>query len=294
MARSLHIEHFRSAVAAILATATLTACTTAQRGPAADSTVAPQLPAASFRSVGPGIFDLGQVRLDQHRRCLSFPAVVNFVDVPMEYLIVHANGKTHESVLVTETHPYHIHVAALLLGARGAEIGSWPESDSAPIPGDHLVVEISWRRWFRHHRIPAARTVLDRNAGREMATGPWIYNGSRIAEDAFTAERDGSIVSLITDPDALINNQLPGRNDDENWFANRRILPPMGSKVRVHLSLENASQPPGAPVLSTEPRSAGTPADLHSSGSSNSSGYVFPLGRNRSCTDPRRCMTARL
>src|SRR5579872_693409 len=40
---------------------------------------------------------------------------------PMEYLLVAAWGKTHESILETETMPYRIHAAMLLLSANHGE-----------------------------------------------------------------------------------------------------------------------------------------------------------------------------
>src|SRR6185312_704288 len=63
---------------------------------------------------------IGLVRLDKHQKSVQFPAVLNQDHGLIEYLLVTARGKTHESLLKTEAEPYHIHVAMLLLGAKGA------------------------------------------------------------------------------------------------------------------------------------------------------------------------------
>jgi len=96
-----------------------------------------------LKQIGPGIFELGKVRLDKGRRAVSFPAALNMNDGPVEYLIVTTSGKTHESLLRTDVEPYHIHLAMLLLGATGAGTNSFPEDSAKPLPGDTIDLELS-------------------------------------------------------------------------------------------------------------------------------------------------------
>ena len=70
-----------------------------------------------------------------------------------------------------------------------------------------------------------------------VPTTAWIYNGSNFSEDAFTAERDGSILSLHIDPDALINNARPGRTNDDLHLPNSAKLPPLGTPVEITIRL---------------------------------------------------------
>src|SRR5687767_3996798 len=72
------------------------------------------------KEVAPGIFEVGTVRIDKHTRTATVPAKVNMVDGLVEYLCVTPNGSTHESVLVSDAGPQNVHVAMLLLGAKGA------------------------------------------------------------------------------------------------------------------------------------------------------------------------------
>src|SRR5579862_6141521 len=55
-----------------------------------------------LRMVGPGVFEVGKVRLDQRRRAITFPAVLNRAEGSMEYFLVTTYGKTHESILKTD------------------------------------------------------------------------------------------------------------------------------------------------------------------------------------------------
>src|SRR5207247_9921475 len=150
----------------------------------------------------------------------------------LEYLIVTSTGKTHESLLRTEAKPLQIQLALLLLGARGTT-NALPAEPDKTLPGDAVDIELSWAVDDRVRHFPPEECITDHRAGRAMSPGHWTYNGSRLREDGFAAQIDGSIVSLITDADALINNPRPGREDDDNWLARAKDLPPLNSPVEV-------------------------------------------------------------
>lgn len=202
---------------------------------------------ASLVQIGPGLFKLGEVLLDKNLRTVRFPAVVNLREGNIEYVVVTTSGKTHESIFKTEAQPLHIQLALLLLGARG-NTNALPEDPTKPLPGNPIVVEVNWKaeakagselRSFR-----AEHFVHDRRTQRVLAAGNWAYTGSRIREDGFAAQVDGSIVSLITDPDALINNPRPGREDDDNWLVRTNDLPALNIPVELILRLP---EPSGSP-----------------------------------------------
>jgi hypothetical protein len=54
-----------------------------------------------------------------------------------------------------------------------------------------------------------------------------------VGEGSFAAQRDGSIVSVILDPAALINNPRPGRENDDLWIPNEKLLPPPDTSLTV-------------------------------------------------------------
>src|SRR5688500_4438128 len=72
-----------------------------------------------LRKISEDIFQIGAVRLDKKTRTATFPAQVNMVAGNIEYLLVQASGKLHESILKPEAAPLHLHTAMLLLGAKG-------------------------------------------------------------------------------------------------------------------------------------------------------------------------------
>ena len=190
-----------------------------------------------FKRVGPALLELGQVRLNPETRVITFPATVNLRDVNVEYLVVTREGKTHESLLRTEAEPLHLQLALLLLDAKGAGTNAFPKTQSPALPGEKLDLEVTWKTGGTTKTVRAEELVLDLQAHVPAARGPWIYTGSRMREGAFAAQVDGSIISLITDPDALINNPRPGREDDDRWKPHTAVLPPLNTPVEVSIRL---------------------------------------------------------
>jgi hypothetical protein len=195
---------------------------------------------APIEQVAPGILRIGKAQLDQHARTVTFPASVNLREGVVEYLVVHEGGKTHESVLKTDTQPYHIHLALLLLGAKGASPDSLSFDPSVPLQGESVHLRIKWIENGRTREQPAEQLARNRVILDSMTEGPWTFNGSRVIDGTFIAQRDGSIVSVIFDVDALINNPRPGGENDELWEVNPGAIPPLNVPVEVIVELKQS------------------------------------------------------
>jgi hypothetical protein len=154
----------------------------------------------------------------------------------IEYVVVTTTGKLHESLLKTEAQPQDLHVAMLLLGAKGAPPATPVTTNS--VPGEKISIEV---RPENGASQPIEEYVIDLKANKSMTRGPWIYNGSRVIDGTFIAQRDGSIVSLITDPDALVNNPRVRREDDENWHVNTNKVLRVNTPVEVTFKLLNST-----------------------------------------------------
>ena len=202
-----------------------------------------------IREISPGIFALGEVRIDKEQRTVSFPARLNLDEGPMEYFLVTSWGKTHESILKTDTEPFRIHLAMLLLdtnaGAAHAASNGPPVSTggfvSHPsrerLPGEAVSIELKWTAGGRERRARAEEMIFNTAQNAAMRTGDWVYTGSRVAEGLFLAEIEGSIISLVTDAEALINNEGTGHDNDTIWLANTNNLPPSNTPVTVSIKL---------------------------------------------------------
>jgi hypothetical protein len=191
----------------------------------------------AVRPLGGGEFEIGLVRLNKHERSVRFPAEVNMREQTVEYAVVHRTGKTHESVLRTEARPQDIHVAMLLLGAKPVMTRSFgPDGKALPL-GESVRIEVSWTNAAGAVTRPIEDLVWNPEAKESLPRGDWIYNGSNFSEGAFTAQRDGSIISIHIDPEALVNNPRPGRENDDLHTPHAEKLPPLGTPVQVTMRL---------------------------------------------------------
>lgn len=196
---------------------------------------------APLKEIEPGIFELGKVRLNKKQKSFDFPATVNMTQGLIEYALVSSTGKLHESLLQTGVEPYQIHLAALLLGVKCAGADS-PEPSARPAPspvvsGGKVSVWVSWKSGGAEKRCRLESLILNLQTKSPMSQGAWIYSGSRVVDGTFLAQRDGSLIAIIADPDALVNNPRPGRENDEIWEVNSAKAPPLGTAVRVTIQL---------------------------------------------------------
>lgn len=204
------------------------------------------------KQVSPGVYQIGTVRLDQKTKSISFPASVNQKQGPAEYLLVTSWGATHESVFQTRTRPFHIQVAMLLLGvkqeprapkdgesgqAQSIEQGPITEPSSDILTGAAIEVDVHWTVEGEQKGGSIDSFIIDTNNENAKPDVRLIYNGSRVVNNMFAGEIEGSVISLITNPLALMNNVSAGRLTDDIWQVNGKALPARDHPVNVVIKL---------------------------------------------------------
>jgi len=212
-----------------------------------------------LKQISRDIFQLGAVRLDKSRKTVQFPAQLNMRDGLIEYLLVNARGKTYESLLRTDTEPYYIHLAMLLIGAKGAPqtaallhapsesfhvnhpAGATNSPPALAIQGDPVTIELAWQLPDGRKQLRAEDCIMNLATKTNANHGPWTYNGSRVINGIFVAQHEASIVAMIDDIDAMVNNPRPGSDNDEIWQINSNVLPPTNTPVEVTFKLETPS-----------------------------------------------------
>ena len=206
----------------------------------------PDIAPPAIRELAPGVWQVGDMRVNKAEESVRFPARMNMTEGLLEYVLVREQGKDHESLLTTSVQPYHLQVAMLLLGAKGADpkrLTNAPPSGpiratesvsaSPPIPGDTVSVEVEWGADGRTNRRPAEALLLNKKTGQPMSSGSWTFSGSMVWEGVFIAQIEGSIIAVISDIGAQFNNPRPDRDVDSLWEANTRVLPPERHPVSV-------------------------------------------------------------
>lgn len=189
------------------------------------------------KQLGPGRFQLGGVEINQHTRSLTLPVQINQSTGLVEYLLVHETGKIHESVLRTSVKPLEVHLAFLLLGGQS----TGPSSPS----GTNIPVWLSLvaREGSTNDSCPAEELILNLQNKFPMTAGPWEYSSMPLTGGKFRPQKEGSIISIIKDPDALVNNPRPGNENDEIWLihTNRLNRLPTNLVLRIELKPQKNS-----------------------------------------------------
>jgi hypothetical protein len=205
-----------------------------------------------LREISPGVFEYHGVRLDKKNRRISFPGTVNQREGFIEYLLVNEKGKAHESLLATSVLPLDIHLAMLLVGLKEDETANAHEPvpptaiDSAylrsapPLKGTPVHLSVTWIEKGRSREISPDEWILNLQTNHAMTPGPWTYNGSLVQDGVFLATQELSIVAVITDPTALVNNPRPGYDNDEIWQVRDQVVPPLDTPVEINITLADS------------------------------------------------------
>ncbi|MEN9572404.1 MAG: hypothetical protein RL514_259 [Verrucomicrobiota bacterium] len=229
----------------------LAASAAAQQPPGLPEAKPPAPP--TIREVSTGIFQVGGVKLEKAARRVSFPAKLNMTNGPLEYLLVTTAGKTHESVLATDIEAQHLQVAMLLLGAQGMQASALTNAPSGgpitqgtvrnpPLPGEPVLIEVTWTQGGKVQRRRLEELVFNKRAKEPMPKGEFTFTGSRLWQGKFVAQTEGSLIALITDPDAVFNNPRPNRDADDTWVVRDEAVPPQETVVEVSVTLVPAGQ----------------------------------------------------
>ena len=190
----------------------------------------------------------GAIVIDKERKSATFPAAINLTQGALEYLLVTEMGKTHESLLSTKVQPYDLQVAMLLLGLKPndaasaeppAQINRQYLQKAAELRGPKVDLFLSWHDANGDHRLRPEDLILNTEARAQMTRGPWTYNGSGLYGGKFLAQVEGSIVALVRDSAAMVNNPRPGNDNDQIWEVNQTLVPPAGTPVGVIFQLES-------------------------------------------------------
>jgi hypothetical protein len=209
-----------------------------------------------LKEISPGIVECNGVRLDKAHHRISFTGMVNQRQGLIEYLVVNEKGKVHESLFSTKVLPHDIHLALLLIGLKDPGSNSKepvPPSaidaaylQSAPkLKGPDVHLTVKWTDAGKETEIPAEDWVFNLDTKQPMSNGPWTYNGSRVENGVFLADQEFSIVAVITDPTALVNNTRKGYDNEDIWQCREASIPPINTPVEIGIVLgeTNAAKP---------------------------------------------------
>ena len=208
-------------------------------------------PTPAVEKIGQHRYRLGGIEFDAETREVSVPVAVNMREGgPLEYVLVHENGKIHESIFVTEISPHDLQVAMKLVKYKA---GSGDVFNSLLRPED--IEEEGGKEGDRGEsvtfsflpddgeEIAVASTVYDGIDSVPLDEGGWIFTGSLVDRGDFMAEIEGSIIAIYLDANAMFNMTRPGADNDDRWGANKKLIPEIGTKGALLIRPDGADRP---------------------------------------------------
>jgi hypothetical protein len=236
--------------AIILLTASLSLASAQDRAPVEPATLpAPEQP---MKPVQPAIeklddtrYRIGKIILDKKSREIRFPARINMSEGLLEFLVVHENGKLHESLLVSDISPTHLNLAFTLLRYPASrELYALPNetggiSDKFPVvpddikAGARIAIEVEWEENGKTRRLPVNEWIQHSVRTTAMPAGPWVYGGSEFYAGKFAPETSGDIAAIFVSHSSLINYPGDGNLDDTVWVVFPKRVPAQGTNVTV-------------------------------------------------------------
>jgi hypothetical protein len=214
--------------------------------------------------IGEHRYRFGHVIVDTAEKLVRVPCRVNMHRGMIEFMAVASEGKLHESVLLAEAEPLHIHLALLLLGLDPGK-GARYHGDLEPPSGPGVEARVEWHapapapgRASSGLAPPSAEPghlatarleefAWDIPARRPMPPVAWLFTGSMPPGPGPRIEEERSVVATYRDPGAVLTNPLPTGADDTVYKVNERLVPPVGTPVTLLLRPEAGKAHHGDP-----------------------------------------------
>jgi len=211
-------------------------------------------PEVSVKQIGEHQYRLGEIEFDSKTRELRFPVTVNMREGgPIEYLLVHENGKVHESILTTVVSPLHLQIAMKLLrykAGHGDVFNRFLRPEAIEKEGGKETergetVAFTFQADDKE-TLPIYELVIDGESAETMTPGGWIYTGSTVEGGSFMAEAEGSIIAIYLDHLAMFNMTREGADIDERWGARHTVIPEIGTKgvITIRLAEKEVTKKP--------------------------------------------------
>ncbi len=190
-------------------------------------------------------YRIGEITIDKSTREIRFPAFVNLREGLLEYLIVHQNGKIHESLFRTETSPTNINVAFALLRYKpsrelyrlwkepGIISDQFHKEDEETRKAARIVIDVEVEKGGETKRYPVSDWIRHETTAKAMPPTSWVYGGSEFYDGKFVPESSGDIAAIFVTNGSLINYPGEDNFNDEVWSSFTDRIPELDTKVTL-------------------------------------------------------------
>lgn len=213
----------------------------------AEAEPAPEIPqkAAKVEKIDENRYRIGGVTLNKKTREIRFPAVINLRDGLLEYLIVHQNGKIHESLFRTEVLPTNINLAFTLLRYKpsrelyriykepGVLTNVFHEVPEETSIESRVQIFVEVEKEGQTKRYPVNEWVRHEPTAKSMPPSYWIYGDSEFYDGKFAPDTTGDIAAIFITNSSLLNYPGADNLNDEVWTSYTNRIPELETKVTL-------------------------------------------------------------
>ena len=210
-------------------------------------------PAPGLREIFP------HIRADIAARLIEFDGTVP-IDchdprtprVYLEVTVCTPDTKEHETLVVTQAKPSHVHAALLAAGFNPGSPGSWTWDEKKltahPPKGDALEVTIAYKdKSGTEIESPAISWIVNADNGARFGTGKtagaFVFAGSgmvkRQGREWYDADGSGLLIGLCTfGSESVAWNDVISPDsevEEPEWIADSNLVPEFGTPVVVRL-----------------------------------------------------------
>lgn len=221
------------------------------------------------------------IRMDLNGGWCAFDVDVAVREDLLEYLLVGPGGRTHESLFSTRILPSLLNTAMMTLGGEPGSNASWVPKDPPPteeelragvlpylvtLPkGTEFYLYAAWEEDEDLYFYRVEDLINNLTTGRSLKRHAWVFLGSKIVphpsregEEVFAADLYQDLINIAFFPEGftLLTTAVAECVEQQSWSANAWLVPPMGSSVRLVVSLERLRGLPD-PLLVQLPQVSG-------------------------------------
>lgn len=227
---------------------------------------APIVPPAEDKAAAEKV-ELPGITIDAKHKRVDVDAKIALDAGLLELIACITDTKEHESLVIIDAVPMHIHAALLLIGANNghpARVKPANEEKTEwihlPPRGDRIAISLVYpdpenkdktiERPISDFLKRSDRDPAFNQNGQEEADDSakvfktFLFAGSVLIDEqgderSYLADQSGNVISISTFGDELLC--LPGRMSQENsalvWSVDNKHLPKVGTKVKLRLTL---------------------------------------------------------
>lgn len=190
-------------------------------------------------------YRIGKVVFDQKTREIRFPAKVNMTEGLLEFLIVHENGKVHESLFSTDISPTHLNLAFTLLRyppskelyriprEPGLLSNNFYEVPEETRNAARVSIHVEYLRDGETKIHPAHDWILHEPTRASMKPTHWIYGASEFFDGRYVPESTGDIAAIYITNSSILNYPGEGNLDDTIWSVHTNRVPDLDTNVTL-------------------------------------------------------------